>query len=127
MLFQIDLTGCSPQEVFRQFWRNRRTGEEIRRFSEKLVLGVHDKRRQMDRMIAGSAEHWRIERMAIVDRNVLRMAAYEMVTDSLTPPAVIIDEAIEVAKKFGGEESGAFINGILDAIRRRVEGEGSAE
>jgi N utilization substance protein B len=122
MLFQIDLTGASPQEVFQQFWRNRQTDEVIRQFSEKLVLGVFDKRRAMDRLIAGSTEHWRIERMAVVDRNVLRMAVFEMITDGLTPAAVIIDEAIEVAKKFGSEESGSFINGILDAIRHRVEG-----
>jgi N utilization substance protein B len=121
MLFQIDLTGSSPQEVFRQFWKSRQTGEEIRLFSEKLVLGVFDNRRRMDGMITGSTENWRIERMAVVDRNVLRMAVYEMITDGETPPVVIIDEAIEVAKKFGSEESGGFINGILDAIRRRVE------
>jgi N utilization substance protein B len=121
MLFQIDLTGSSAHEVFRQFWKNRQTGEEIRLFSEKLVLGVFDTRLQMDRIIAGSTQHWRIERMAVVDRNVLRMAVYEMITDGDTPPVVIIDEAIEVAKKFGSEESGAFINGILDAIRLRVE------
>ena len=122
MLFQIDLTGASPQEVFQQFWKNRQTDEVIRQFSEKLVLGVFDKRREMDRLITGSTENWRIERMAVVDRNVLRMAVYEMITDGLTPPVVIIDEAIEVAKKFGSEDSGSFINGILDAIRRRVEG-----
>ena len=122
MLFQIDLTGSLPQEVFQQFWKNRLTEDEIRLFSENLVLGVYDKRREMDRLIAGSTEHWRIERMAVVDRNVLRMAVYEMITGGDTPAVVIIDEAIEVAKKFGSEESGGFINGILDAIRRRVEG-----
>jgi N utilization substance protein B len=121
MLFQIDLTGSSPQEVFRQFWENRETGEEIRLFSEKLVLGVFDNRRRMDGLILGSTDNWRIERMAIVDRNVLRMAVFEMITDGDTPPVVIIDEAIEIAKKFGSEESGGFINGILDAIRLRVE------
>jgi N utilization substance protein B len=121
MLFQIDLTGASPAEVFDQFWKNRETGEEIRNFSEKLVLGVMNERRRMDGLISGSTEHWRIERMAVVDRNVLRMAVHEMITDGETPAAVIIDEAIEVAKKFGSEESGAFINGVLDAIRRRIE------
>ena len=121
MLFQIDLTGASPQEVFQQFWKNRQTEDEIRTFSEKLVLGVFDKRRQMDRLIAASTEHWRIERMAVVDRNVLRMAVYEMITGGPTPAVVIIDEAIEIAKKYGSEDSGAFINGILDAIRIRIE------
>jgi len=121
MLFQIDLTGASPKEVFRQFWMSRQTGEEIRLFSEKLVLGVFDNRSRMDSLISESTDNWRIERMAVVDRNVLRMALYEMITEGETPAVVIIDEAIEVAKKFGSEESGSFINGILDAIRRRVE------
>jgi len=121
MLFQIDLTGTRPEDVFREFWINREASDEMRAFAEQLVWGVHGKRRETDRLIAESAEHWRIERMAIVDRNVLRMAVYEMVTEEETPPVVIIDEAIEVAKKFGSEESGGFINGILDAIRIRLD------
>jgi N utilization substance protein B len=121
MLFQIDLTDVRPEDVFREFWSNREAGEGTRSFAERLVWGVHERRREMDRLIAGSAEHWRIDRMAVVDRNVLRMAVYEMITDRQTPPAIVIDEAIEVAKKFGSEESGGFINGVLDAIRRRIE------
>jgi N utilization substance protein B len=120
MLFQIDLTGVTPPDVFTEFWNAQEAGEEIRSFAERLVWGVHERRHEMDRWIAGSAEHWRIDRMAVVDRNVLRMAVYEMITDCETPPVVIIDEAIEVAKKFGSEESGGFINGVLDAIRRRI-------
>jgi N utilization substance protein B len=121
MLFQIDLTGVGPQDVFRDFWSDHKAPSEIRGFAEELVLGVHGTRRELDRWIVGSAEHWRIERMAVVDRNVLRMAVHEIVHDPETPDAVIIDEAIEVAKKYGSEESGAFINGILDAIRKRKE------
>ena len=121
MLFQIDLTGVSPQDVFRDFWNDHKVSSEIRGFAEELVLGVHGDRRELDRWIVGSAEHWRVERMAVVDRNVLRMAVHEIVHDPETPDAVIIDEAIEVAKKYGSEESGAFINGILDAIRKRKE------
>jgi N utilization substance protein B len=121
MLFQIDLTGTSPGEVFKQFWVSREEAEEIREFSERLVIGVHSKRMEMDRLITGSTEHWRLERMAVVDRNVLRMAVYEMVTEKETPAVVIIDEAIEVAKKFGSADSGGFINGILDAIHHRLQ------
>jgi len=121
MLFQIDLIGARPEDVCQEFWENQETGEGTRAFAERLVWGVYGQQREMDRIIAGSAEHWRIERMAVVDRNVLRMAVYEMLTERETPPAVIIDEAIEVARRFGSEESGAFINGILDDVRRRVE------
>ena len=70
-----------------------------------------------------AASNWRIERMAVVDRNTLRMAVYEMLHDQATPIAVVLDEAIEIAKRFGSEDSGRFINGILDAIRQRVEEE----
>ena len=121
MLFQIDLTGTSPQDVFRDFWAAQDAGDETRRFAERLVLGVADGRRSLDEAIAASATNWRIERMAIVDRNVLRMAVYEMLHDPPTPAPVVIDEAIEVAKKFGSEESGSFINGILDDVRRRLD------
>jgi N utilization substance protein B len=122
MLFQIDVTGAGPEEVFREFWRDHPVGAEMRLFAEALVMGVHADRRELDRWIVGSAEHWRIERMAVVDRNVLRMAVHEMLTESAPPPAVVIDEAIEVARRFGSEESGAFVNGVLDDIRKRIEG-----
>jgi len=122
MLFQIDLTGISPEEVFPQFWPGQTgAGEDVREFAEGLVLGVSRHRASLDGIVAGSSEHWRVERMAVVDRNVLRMAVYEMLFTPETPPVVIIDEAIEVAKRFGGEESGAFVNGVLDAIRKSAD------
>lgn len=121
MLFQLDVTGATPPEIFRHFWTDQHVDDATRAFSERLVSGVHEQREQTDRMIARCAEHWRIERMAVVDRNVLRIALYEMLHDPRTPPAVAIDEAIEVAKKFGGAESGAFINGVLDALRKGLE------
>jgi len=121
MLFQIDLTGTTPPDVFATFWTGQETGEDVRAFAERLVLGVAGELRALDRAIAVSATNWRIERMAVVDRNVLRMAVYELLHDPATPAPVVIDEAIEVAKKFGSEDSGSFINGILDDVRRRVE------
>jgi N utilization substance protein B len=121
MLFQIDLTSSSPEEVFQHFWNNLDVGVETREFAQRLVSGVHSERDDLDRRIAGSAEHWRIDRMAVVDRNVLRMAVYEMLGGSGPPAAVVIDEAIEVAKKFGSSESGSFINGILDSVRLQIE------
>jgi N utilization substance protein B len=121
MLFQLDLTSAAPADVFREFWSERPTSDEMRAFSEALVLGVQARRDELDRWIRGSAEHWRLERMAVVDRNVLRLALHEMLSDDAPPAAVVIDEAIEIAKKFGSAESGGFVNGILDAVRKRVE------
>ena len=121
MLFQIDLTDSRPDGVFDGFWASLDADEGARVCAANVVWGGFDQRHELDPWIADPAEHWRIERMAVVDRNVLRMALHEMLAGTDTPAAVIIDEAIEVAKKFGSEESGSFINGILDDIRLRIE------
>jgi len=118
MLFQIDLIGVEPAEVYAQFWKAHDAEEDVRTFSQELVDGVYAVREQLDAKIAEAAERWRIERMAVVDRNVLRMALYEMNRQPQTPAAVVIDEAIEVARRFGSEESAKFVNGVLDALRR---------
>jgi N utilization substance protein B len=121
MLFQLDLTGDAVEEMAEQFWRDTPAGDEERTFAQHLVLGVAGTREALDQRIAGVARNWRLERMAVVDRNVLRLALFELFDDVATPPAVVIDEAVEIAKKFGGSDSGAFINGVLDAIRRQHE------
>jgi len=118
MLFQIDLIGVEPAEVYAQFWDEHDTEDDVRAFSQELVDGVCTAREQLDARITKIAERWRIERMAVVDRNVLRMALYEMNRQPQTPIAVVIDEAIEVARRFGSEESAKFVNGVLDALRR---------
>jgi len=118
MLFQIDLIGVEPAEVYAQFWDEHDTEDDVRAFSQELVDGVCTAREQLDARITEIAERWRIERMAVVDRNVLRMALYEMNRQPQTPIAVVIDEAIEVARRFGSEESAKFVNGVLDALRR---------
>jgi len=121
MLYQIDQTGASAGDVFAEFWLGQQqAGEELRGFAERLVAGVVQRRPELDRLIREAAEHWRLERMAVVDRNVLRLAVYEMQHEPGTPSAVVIDEAIEVSRKYGSEDSATFINGVLDAIRRRL-------
>ena len=121
MLFQIDMAGGAPAEVYPHFWKEHDAELEVKSFAEGLVEGVMRERAALDRIIGGSAEHWRIERMAVVDRNILRLAVYELAWLPDTPPVVVLDEAIEVGKKFGSEQSGSFINGILDAVRKRFE------
>jgi N utilization substance protein B len=123
MLFQIDLTDAAPQLVFDQFWSNQEAEPDEREFAERLVQGVVAQRRELDRYIVGAADNWRVERMATVDRNILRVAIHELLDDEQTPPPVIIDEAIAVAKRFGSGESGSFINGVLDSIRRQMDKE----
>ena len=127
MLFQLDLSGGSPAGVIAQFWSGTPEDDRERSFAERLVHGVAGRQPELDRWIVASAENWRLERMAVVDRNVLRLAVYEMVEDPDTPAAVVIDEAVEIAKKFGSSDSGSFINGVLDSIRRRLAGTADGE
>jgi N utilization substance protein B len=86
-------------------------------FMETLVRGASEKSAEIDQTIAGKSEHWRLERMPAVDRNILRLAVFEM-SELKTPPPVVIDEALELARQFSGEESVSFINGVLDAVHR---------
>ena len=89
-------------------------------FLERLVTGTVERLEEVDRQISAHAEHWRIERMPAVDRNLLRLAVYEMMAFD-TPPAVVIDEALELARQFSGDESVSFINGVLDAVHRETQ------
>jgi transcription antitermination protein NusB len=121
MLFQLDVAGGEPVDIYPHFWKEHEAELEVKSFACELVEGVIHEREVLDRIIAGSAENWRIERMAVVDRNILRMAVFELARLPDTPPVVVLDEAIEVGKKYGSENSGAFLNGILDAIRKRID------
>lgn len=119
MLFQIDLAGDTPAQVFEHFWDGQLEADAATRaFAERLVSGVAHERARLDRAIVEQARNWRLERMAVVDRNVLRLAVWELMFDPETPPPVVIDEAVEVARRFGSEQSASFINGVLDAVRR---------
>ena len=89
-------------------------------FMEALVRGASEKAPDIDRRITGKSEHWRLERMPAVDRNILRLAVYEM-SELKTPAPVVIDEALELARQFSGDESVSFINGVLDAVHRDAE------
>ena len=122
ILFEVDLAGAPIDDVMERFWSGRKAETEVRGFAEQLVRGVLAGRQAIDDRIGSAAEHWRLERMATVDRNVLRMAIHELLTGD-NPAPVVIDEAIEVAKRYGGEGSGSFINGILDEVRVRLERE----
>jgi len=126
MLYQADLSGDPVEEVIAAFFAGDLAEDlgdlapEARAFAERLVRGAWRRREEIDALIARGSAHWRIERMAAVDRNVLRLALYELLEEPATPAAVILDEAVELAKKYGGEESGAFVNGVADGIRRRL-------
>ena len=128
MLYQIDQTDVEATEVYSTFWDGIvESPEELRTFAQGLVDGVVQRRDTIDRWIDGCTSNWRIDRMPVVDRNVLRLAVHELASAQDTPAPVVIDEAIEISKKFGTDESGKFINGVLDSIRKRIEKEGPGE
>lgn len=105
------------------FWSGREVSPSIKGFAQRVVEGVLAHRSEIDRMIEESTEHWSPERLAVVDRNILRIAVFELThLKEEIPPKVAINEAIDIAKKYGTEESGAFVNGVLDRIlREQVE------
>src|SRR2546428_5510406 len=107
------------------YWQVRTTTEETRRMAERLARGAHAELDRIDRVIGETSRNWRFERIAAVDKNIMRIATYELMRESETPPSVIIDEAVEIAKRFGEGDSPAFVNGVLDAVKRGGPGEAS--
>jgi N utilization substance protein B len=105
--------------------RQRRRVEDAFQYAQALVRGTVDHREEIDSMIRGQADNWRLERMPAVDRNILRLAIYEMLYERDTPKLVVVDEAIELAKKFGSEQSGRFVNGLLDGLLKQHSFPGS--
>jgi N utilization substance protein B len=119
MLFQLDIRKEKPTlTLFKRFWTEFEPDNEVRAFTEEIVKGTFKHMKVINMKILASAKNWSLDRMATVDRNVLRMAAYEILYRMDIPPSVTINEAIELAKKFGTDESGAFVNGILDNVAR---------
>ena len=119
MLYQIDARGEDALDQMEEFCAQEEPeDEEVLAFARRLVLGTRAKREEIDGLLAAAAENWKLHRMAIVDRNILRMAVYEMLHIEEIPAKVSINEAIELGKRYSTKQSGSFINGILDRIRR---------
>lgn len=120
VLYQVDITKSDVKLCLDDFWKSREINTEgsIREFTESLVFGFISHKGEIDALISEAAENWQLNRMAVVDRNILRMAAYELLYREDIPPKVSINEAIEIAKKYGNENSGKFVNGILDKINK---------
>lgn len=116
MLFAHEASGGTPQQVISLFWRETPGDTEGRVYADAAVHGVLNDLTNVDEVIRKASTNWRLERMARVDRNVLRLGAWELMTRSDVPRAVTLDEAVELAKRFGSEESGSFVNGVLDRI-----------
>ena len=130
MLYLLDMREQSVDDAIRSFYASLSSEEaepvdERDEFAEELVRGTLEHRNTLDQLIAARSEHWRLDRMPVVDRNLLRLAAYEM-RHLKTPAAVVIDQALELAAKFSAPESIGFLNGVLDAIHRDTAARGAA-
>ena len=119
ILYASDVTKELVQDSWRKYWESNDPEEEsVKSFAEFLVLGVDANRAKVDETISKYAANWTMERMATIDRNILRIATFELLQSEETPPKVAINEAIDMAKKYGDKDSGKFVNGILDKINK---------
>jgi transcription antitermination protein NusB len=117
MLYQLDVGKQPHAEILGTFWVMNDHPETVREFANELFTGTASRLSHIDDIIQQHAKNWRLGRMAAVDRNILRLAVYELLSDSHTPATVVINEALEIAKKFSTHESAQFVNGVLDSIK----------
>ncbi len=122
MLYQWAVTDAPMEKVVESFWRVRRSTSATRAMADRLAGGARGRVGEIDAAIAEAASNWRLDRIATVDRTILRLGTWELIGEPETPSAVVLDEAVELAKRFGEADSPAFVNGVLDAIRRQVRG-----
>ena len=127
MLYQWEIGRVSPHEAVVTYWPSRdpegEVSEELRSFANKLVKGTIERVEEIDALLSARATNWRVERMAAIDRLVLRLAVFELLTEPETPAKVVINEALELARTFSGDEAVAFVNGVLDAVRKDLKRE----
>ncbi len=121
MLFQLEMGKQNPDEVRRTFWSERKDlDEKVRGFADDLFRTASERAEEVDQLIERNAEHWRMDRMAAVDRNLLRTGVAELLGFPGTPAPVVINEALEIARRFSTPESVQFINGVLDSVAREL-------
>ena len=121
MLFQLEASGVSPDQAIELFWRTFEDADpEGKTYADAIVRGVADNLDGIDKRVTAASQNWRLERMSRVDRNLLRLGTWELMFRTDVPRAVILDEAVELAKSFGTDESSGFVNGVLDRIASDV-------
>jgi N utilization substance protein B len=126
-LYQIDIRSDVSNDDLVMFFEQARAADDVRRFATNLIEGVRGEQVALDKELAGALEHWSIGRLSRVDHNILRMALYELMRIEDVPARVTIDEAIELAKEYGDQDSGRFVNGVLDQLAGRLNLKGKGE
>jgi len=118
MLYELDIGKHAKDEILKTFWQMNEHPEKVQEFANRLFEGSVTRMLEIDKIIQKHTMNWRLDRMAVVDRNILRLAVFEFLSGSKTPGTVVINEALEVAKKFSTHESAQFVNGVLDSIKK---------
>ncbi|MBI3326767.1 MAG: transcription antitermination factor NusB [Nitrospinae bacterium] len=121
LLYQHDLAKTDPEAAMALFWEHFPADPEVREFCGQLIIGTLDRLTVIDELLAEASEHWALDRMSAVDRNILRLAAHELSDRPDIPPNVSINEAIEIAKKYSTQDAAVFINGVLDRVKRTLQ------
>jgi N utilization substance protein B len=121
ILYQVDISRTSPEEALGLFWKLEPADDDVMGFARTLVLGVATHRHRIDGLISDASTNWKLPRMSYVDRNILRLATFEIIGLDEVPPMVSVNEAIELGKRYGTTDSGSFINGILDRVARNLK------
>jgi transcription antitermination protein NusB len=127
MLYHVEIGRASAQEAVVTYWPSHDAGNEVpealRQFANALVHGTMERLPEIDAIITAHAQNWRLERMIVIDRIVLRLCVYELLAEAETPARVVINEGIELARTYSGEEAVAFVNGVLDSVRKELKRE----
>lgn len=127
MLYQSEIGRTGAYEAIATYWPTHDAGHDVpdalREFANGLVRGTLERMTEIDAILTAHAQNWRVERMAVIDRLILRLAVYEFLAEANTPPRVVINEALELARSYSGEEAVAFVNGVLDAVRKELKRE----
>ncbi len=118
ILFQFEFNAGDPMALVKVYWEHQKASPEVRKYGTWIVEEIIAHGEVIDRAIQAASKNWRLSRMAVIDRNILRIAVCELLYEKTLAPAIIMNEAIEVAKRYSGEESAVFVNGVLDAVGR---------
>lgn len=120
VLYALDLNPVDSHDFLKVFWELHPAKPEVIEFATFLINGAISNQKVIDRLISKHSSHWKIDRMAVTDRNILRLATFELMSENWVPARVVLNEAIEIAKKFGTTDSATFINGVLDSIHQEI-------
>ena len=120
-LFELEFNDAGLEAILARNMKDKQTERSVQEYAGWLARGIVARRDEIDALIQSTSDHWRVSRMAFVDRNILRVAVFELLEEKLMAPAIIINEAIEIAKRFSGDQAAVFVNGMLDAVRKKLD------